>query len=99
MVKRKDNIKQQDEPVKRVRKTKIKVDMSKLSDAVVDGKLVVPVGGRVYFERFAPGGKTVVHTGVIRDVNERGLVEIWDEIAEQFYGFSLNQKIPVIKAG
>lgn len=74
-----------------------KVDLNLLSDAVQDGKLLVPVGGRVYFERIAPKGKMVIHTGTIRDVSEKGIVEIWDENADQFYSFSLLQKIPVVK--
>jgi len=84
-------------PVKRERVRRPKVKMDQLRDVVVDGKLVANVGDKVYFERIAPKGKMVVHEGVIRGVSEKGLVEIWDETAGQFYGFSLHQPIPVVK--
>jgi hypothetical protein len=71
--------------------------MSKLSDAVIQGKLLAEVGSKVFFERIAPKGKKVIHEGIIRSVDDKGMVEIWDETIEQFYAFSLNQQIPVVK--
>ena len=84
--------------VRAPRARKLKVDMSALPDAVVDGKLVVEVGGKIYFERTL-NKVTKVHEGIIKDVSDKGIVQVWDETIEQFYGFSLNQPLPVIKKG
>jgi hypothetical protein len=85
-----------DAPIRR-RPPRPKVKMAELHDAVVDGKLVVDVGDKVFFERIAPKGKMVVHEGVVKSVDPKGLVEIWDETKEQFYCFNLNQPLPVVK--
>lgn len=84
--------------VVRQRKPKVKVDMGSLPDLVVEGKVTAPLGTRLYFERIAPKGKTAIHTGFLRGVNDsNGMVEIWDETVEQFYCFSLKQRLPVVK--
>jgi hypothetical protein len=98
MIKRKINkIQQEAEEKPRKRQKKVKVDMNSLPDAAIQGKLLAAVGSKVFFERIAAKGKKVVHEGFIRSVDEKGMVEIWDETIEQFYAFSLNQKLPVIK--
>ena len=89
--------KPEEAPVKRQRTLKPKVKMDQLRDVVVDGKLVANIGDKVYFERIAPKGKMAIHEGVIKGVSDKGVVEIWDETAGQFYGFSLYQPIPVVK--
>ena len=99
MVKRRVQKTAPEEPKVRTYKPKIKVDLSKLPDAVVEGRMTVPVGGRVVFERIAPKGRKSIHEGIVKSVNDAGVVEIWDETAEQFYAFSLKQDIPVVKAG
>jgi hypothetical protein len=79
------------------RAKKVKVDLSALPDAVVDGKLVVPVKGRVVFERTL-NKKTAVHEGYVFSFDEKdGSVSIWDETRGQFYGLNINQPMPVIK--
>ena len=78
------------------RAKKVKVDMSALADAVVDGQLIVPVKGRVVFVRTI-NKKTAIHEGTVFSVGDDGLVSIWDETREQFYAFSLKQELPVIK--
>jgi hypothetical protein len=80
------------------RAKRLKINLSVLADAVVDGKLIVPIGGKVYFERTL-NKVTKTHEGVIKGVTEKGIVEIWDETVNQFFGFSLHQQLPVIKAG
>ncbi len=98
MIKRKINkIQQEIEEKPRKRQKKVKVDMNSLSDAAIQGKLLAEIGSKVFFERIAPKGKKVIHEGTIRSVDDKGMVEIWDETVEQFYAFSLNQKIPVVK--
>lgn len=82
----------------RKRLSRPKIDMSILKDAIVDGAVTVPVGTRLYFERTVTGGKIEIHAGILRDVDvDEGLVEVWDETIEQFYAFSLYQKLPVVK--
>lgn len=98
MVKRLGQVqKSEEQQIKRRRPPRPKVKMATLQDAVVDGKLLANVGDKVYFERIAPKGKMAVHEGIVKSVNEKGLVEIWDETVEQFYCFSLHQTIPIIK--
>jgi hypothetical protein len=99
MIKRKAGMEQKPEKEKKVRAKKIKVDMSKLASAVVDGKLVVPVGSKVLFERRLDGKSTAIHEGFVKHVSEDGSVEIWDETREQLFCFNLNQPIPNIRIG
>ena len=82
---------------KKPRRKKVKVKMDTLQDAVRDGKLMANIGDKVYFERIAPRGKMAIHEGYIKGVSDAGVVEIWDETAGQFYGFSLHQSLPVVK--
>lgn len=82
--------------VRQPRTKKVKVDMSKLPDAIVDGKFVVKEKGRVYFERHA-NKRVEIHIGEAWKV-EGDLVTIWDETRGQFYAFSLKQELPLIKA-
>lgn len=99
MIKRKSGAEQKPEKEKKTRAKKIKINMSQLPDAVVDGKLVVPVGGRVLFERRLDGKSTAIHEGFVKHVSEDGSVEIWDETREQLFCFNLNQPIPNIRVG
>ena len=98
MIKRKLPTDNSSEKEKRIpRKKKIKIDMSTLKDAVVDGKLVAVVKSKVVFERTL-NGTTRVHEGTIHSFNEeKGIVELFDDTVEQFYSFSLKQKLPIIK--
>jgi hypothetical protein len=96
MIKRKSTVETK-EKFRIPHKKRVKVDMATLPDAVVDGKLTVPLEGKVYFERTL-SGVTKVHEGRVTHVYENGTVEIFDETVEQFYSFSLHQKLPNIKA-
>jgi hypothetical protein len=99
MIKRKMGVEQKPEKERKKRAKKIKVDMSKLPDAVVDGKLVVPVGGKVFFERRLDGRAAAIHEGFIKHVFDDGSVEIWDETREQLFCFNVRQAIPTVKVG
>ena len=72
-------------------------DISALPDAVVDKKLVVPVKGKVVFLRTINGKGPAVHKGIIFSTDDKGGVTVWDETRGQFWGFDLNQPLPVIK--
>lgn len=99
MIKRKTGMDPKPEKERKKRVKKIKIDMSKLADAVVDGKLVVPVGGKVYFERRLDGRSMAIHEGFVKHVSEDGGVEIWDETREQLFCFNMRQSIPTVKVG
>lgn len=69
------------------RKVKVAKSIDELDDAVVDGKLLVPIRGKVLFERKS-GSKTEIHIGYVHTVSD-GAVHIWDETINQYYVFSL----------
>jgi hypothetical protein len=77
-------------------KVKKSVDINKFADAVVEGKMIVPVDGWVIYER-KRSGKPVLHMGRILNVDDDGNVNIWDETMQQCFGFNLNGTIPIIK--
>lgn len=85
------------EKPKRERTRKVKVDMSTLKDAIVDGTFIGEVNQRVYFERTYIG-KTTLHEGHVFKVDaETGMVTLWDETKGQFFAFSLKLAVPVVK--
>lgn len=74
--------------VREPRAKKVKVNLDALSDAVVDGKLTVPVKGKLVFVRTF-SGKSVVHEGHVWSYDEKtGDVSVWDETRQQFWGFN-----------
>ena len=79
------------------RRKKVKVDLSTLPEAIVDGQFVVPPNSKVFFERTL-SGTTKIHEGTVLKINENGVVDLFDDTIEQFYSFSLHQKLPNIKA-
>lgn len=82
---------------RRPRSFKPKVDLENLPDAIVDGKLTVPVKTRVAFVR-QQSSQTVTNVGFIFSIDEEtGSVNVWDEVQGQFWGFNMKQKLPVIK--
>lgn len=85
MIKRKTVV-EKVEKVRAPRVKRLKVDFDSMPPAVVDGKFVVPVKGRVFFERTLNGVKRV-HEGYVTDVSEEGYVHVFDETVEQFYVF------------
>lgn len=80
------------------RTRRVKVDITTLPDAIVDGKLIVSDKSRVYFERLLDG-KVKVHEGYVfsRD-DTTGSVSIWDETRGQFYGFSTRTRELMFKS-
>lgn len=76
------------ERLKALRTRKVKVDLSTLPDAVIDGKLTVPLKGRLYFVRTL-AGKTSTHEGYVFSYDEAtGDINVWDETRSQFWGFN-----------
>ena len=70
------------------RQKKVKINLELLTDAIVDGKLTVPVKGRVVFVRTF-GGTRFTHEGHVFGYDETtGDVSIWDETRQQFWGFN-----------
>jgi len=87
MIKRKTFAEKEEKP-RAVRQKKLKVDLDSMKAAVVDGAFVVPVKGKVYFERTLNGVKRI-HEGHVTEVGEGGLVHVFDETVEQFYVFNI----------
>ena len=86
--------------VREPRTKKVKVNLDALPNAIVDGKLTVPVKGKLVFIRTF-GGKSAVHQGHVFSYDEaNGDVSIWDETRGQFWGFNarLNADQVVVKA-
>lgn len=82
---------------RRPRTFKPKVDLENLKDAIVDGRLVVPVKSRVAFVR-QQSSQTVTNVGFIFSIDETtGSVTVWDEVQGQFWGFNMKQKLPIVK--
>lgn len=77
------------------RRKRLKVDLTKLPDAIVDGAFVAAVKERVYFERTF-GKDTEIHEGTVWKV-DGATVTVWDDTRQQFWYFSLNEPHPVIK--
>lgn len=97
MVKRKITKGDPKEKIRLPRRKKVKANLNDLDDAIVDGKLIVPIKGRVYFERLN-GSQVEIHAGFIDKVEESGEVYVWDETKEQHFVFSLKVSLlPVIK--
>jgi len=97
MTKRKPTVQEKKEKPRKQRVEKIKINISDLQDAVSEGKMLVGLGEKVFFERKLDGRQPAVHTGFVKSMLGDGTVEIWDETREQLYCFNLNQEIPKIK--
>ena len=97
MVKRKSTVQEKKEAPRKSKPEKIKLNLAEMQDAVVERKLVVELGGKVYFERKLDGRAPAVHVGFVKSILGDGTVEVWDETREQLFCFNLNQEIPKIK--
>lgn len=78
------------------RTKKVKVSFDALPSAIIDGKFVVPVKGRVFFQR-TQYGKTEVHEGTVMSTSENGDVNLFDDTLQQCYFINLKQAEHVIK--
>lgn len=70
-------------------KVKRGTDMSLLQPAIVEGKFVVPVDGKVIAERFRGGKITLVYCSV-RTIEEN-VIHLWDETNQQWFLINLEQ--------
>lgn len=70
------------------RTRRVKVDPSTLCDAIVGGRLLVPVGGRIVFNRVV-GKKFELHEGYVVSYDEStGNVFVRDETRGQDWAFN-----------
>jgi hypothetical protein len=76
------------------RKVKRGLDISNMPDAIVDGKLTVPIGSRVIIPRMR-SGREVLSTGLIKKLEDDGSVHFWDETNAQWFVFMLTDKVVV----
>lgn len=75
------------------RAPKPKINMETAADAIVDGKLVVPIGTKVVIPRVR-SRKKILSFGII-DRIERGAVYVWDETLTQWFVFKLSDPVIV----
>ncbi len=79
-----------------IRKRRGHYDISSLPDAIVDGKLIVPLKGQLIFERTLDK-RVAIHNGYVFSIDEDGVLTIWDETRAQFYAINVNQPHPMVK--
>ena len=71
---------------------KMKLNISKFPDAIVDGHLVAPVGDRIIVVNDVDG-KQVLCSYVIKSLREDGLVSAWDETTVRWRSFKLTDPV------
>ena len=75
---------------------KLKIDLQKLRDAIIDGKLCAKEGDKLVTERFR-NGKNVIAVCEIRQIGIDGVIQTWDSTVEQWYSFSLHNPPSIVK--
>lgn len=73
---------------------KVKVDLSKLPDAIVDGVFTVPVGGSVIIPKEFDD-KRILCKCTVKNVNADGTVYTWDETTVRWVTFKVTDPIVV----
>ena len=77
------------------RKISKKMVLNELKDAVVDNKFLATVGSELVVERHKDGKAKLVIVKV-KQIGEDGLVQTWDETAQQWFHFSLKEALPKV---
>jgi len=70
-----------------------KVDMETAPDAIVEGKLVVPLGTKVAIPR-TRGRQQILSVCIIHKV-EDDIVSVWDETMTQWFVFKLTDPVVI----
>lgn len=73
---------------------KVKVDISRLPDAIVDGVFTVHVGDKVIIPKEVDG-KRILCRCVVKNVNADGTVYTWDETTVRWVTFKVTDPIVV----
>lgn len=97
MVKRKIFQEKKQKPVSNApapKKARRGLDIDGLPDAIVEGRLVVPLGTEVYIPRLRSGRNTV-SVCLIKSLAEDGLLQVWDETLAQWFSFKLDDGVVV----
>jgi len=76
------------------RPKKVKLDISKLPDAIVDGIFTVPVGQTVIIPKEIDG-KRILCKCTVKNVNADGTVYTWDETTVRWVTFKVTDPIVV----
>jgi hypothetical protein len=71
--------------------------MDELYDAVVDGKFVVPIDGKIFFIRTILD-KTAIHEGIVKKIHGDGVIDVFDLTRDQFFMLSLKQPNLCVKS-
>lgn len=74
------------------RPKKLKLDISKLPDAIVDGQFTVPVGGYIILPKEFDG-KEILCKCLVKSVNSDGIVYVWDETTVRWSSFKVTDSI------
>lgn len=98
MVKRKLIVEEKQEkqlPKVETRKVSRGFKYAQLPDAVVEGKFMGAVGSELIASRRKDGKEKLVIL-TVKNLKQDGLVETWDETAQQWFNFSLNEELPKV---
>jgi hypothetical protein len=87
-----DNRKEKKPRAQRVKK--IKFDIASAPDAIVEGKLIVPIGSKVIIPRVRAGRQSLSECEV-KKVDDDGVVHTWDETLNQWYLFKVTDNLIV----
>ena len=79
--------------VREPRAKKVKADMTTLPLAISEGKLLVKVKGKVFFERNLEG-KPSLHEGEVSEFDGK-IVTLWDKTRGQMFSFGVNDSVHI----
>lgn len=74
------------------RPKKVKLDISQLPDAIVDGQFTVPIGGYIILPKEFDG-KEILCKCLVKNVNSDGIVYVWDETTVRWSSFKVTDSI------
>jgi hypothetical protein len=84
------------QPELELRKVKKGLDLSSLSDAIIEGKLIVPIGTELITERYR-NGRNVAIICTVKQIDDDGLIHTWDETVQQWYIFNIKESPKILK--
>lgn len=70
--------------------------VAELPDAIVEQKFLGKVGTELIVNRFR-SGKEVMSICVVREVQESGFINTWDETNQQWFGFTVTDSPKCVK--
>jgi len=91
-------VKQEKKPKEKSDSRKLKkgFKVDSLSDAIVEGKFIGNVGNEIVVSRFR-NGKNTLSICTIKQIDEKGLIHVWDETLQQWFVFPESQAPTITK--